>query len=84
MEFSKIGKRDVTFIREMRVATFDDLFESQIKNQFSRTDFASKIYSSKLYHGGHATMPLCTTRPHELTKPALSTLLYNHGRTTIC
>ena len=27
-------------------------------------------------------MPLCSTRPHELTKPALSTLLYNHRRSS--
>ena len=54
---------------------------------FSRTNFRAKstpswLLSSKLHDWGHATMPLCSTRPHELTKPALSTLLYNHRRSS--
>ena len=33
VEFSKIGKRDVTFIREMRVMTLVDIISKQVSDQ---------------------------------------------------
>ena len=46
MESSKIGKRDVTFIREMRVPAWE-MERATVENQGTKTPIANGIYSPK-------------------------------------